>query len=231
MTETPTRRAEEVHQHLLGLVHPTSLIVGRTPHGERLALVAPAGEDEPAAVHLLPVAGSGPSGPADPDATQVLRLGQEPALVRWTIDGHALWCVCIEDGEPNTVCLRAADSGTVIADGRIQGSVEDLWVLDDDAVLLRVADPGSDRDGMHLGIRVSDTSDPRVDSPGRRMRRLVHARVDGHMIVTTPLDLDGWTVWDADVRDGLVAVVASRDPLPAGYYAPSSAGRRPRSRC
>ena len=28
-------------------------------------------------------------------------------------------------------------------------------------------------------------------------------------------------MWDLDVRDGLVAVVASRDPLPAGYYEPS----------
>ena len=218
MTHIPTGRVEEAHQHLLGLVHPTSLSVGRTPHGEPLAFVAPAGEDEPAAVHLLPLDGSGST---DPAAAQVLRLGREPALVRWTVDGHGLWGVCIEDGEPSTVCLRAADSGAVSADGHIEGSVEDLWVLDDDAVLLRVADPGSDRDGMHLGIRVTDSSDPRVDSPGRRLRRLVHARVDGDRIVTTPLDLDGWTVWDADVRDGLVAVVGSRDPLPAGYYLPS----------
>lgn len=213
MSTTPPSRVEEVHQRLLGLVHPTSLTVGT----DRLAFIAPTGADEQAAVHVLPLA----TDATGASAGTVLRLGPEPALLRWGVDGARLWCVGIDGREANTLCLYDADNGSVIADARIGGAVEDLWVLDHGTVMLRVADPGSDRDGMHLGRRVADETDPRVDGSGRRLRRLVHAQVEGDTIVTNPLDLDGWAVWDADVHDGLVAVVASRDPLPAGYYAPT----------
>lgn len=204
-------RVEDVHRRLLGLRHPVSLTGIRTPVGDRLAFLAaePDGAD---AIHLLT--------PDRPDLDVVHRIEAEPALVKWSTTGTDLWTVCVGESEADLLTLRSADDASVTATGRVTGAIEDLWVLDDDSVLLRVADPGSDRDGMHLGMRVSGGPDPRVESTPP-LRRIVYARRTGDQIVTSVLDLGEWTVWDCDVRDDVVAVVASRDHRPAGYYAPT----------
>ncbi|MEV0588881.1 S9 family peptidase [Nonomuraea sp. NPDC050310] len=95
--------------------------------------------------------------------------------------------------------------------------IEDL-IPAGDRVLLRLADPGSERDGSHLGLRVHDPADPVVREPGARLRRLALARVGDDRLTPVPLTA---TVWDADWRGGPVVAVTSADETPGGFYRPN----------
>ena len=112
-----------------------------------------------------------------------------------------------------------AGTGEALWSVPVEGAVEDLTVLPDGRILARVADPGSDRDGMHLGLRVPAAEDPFADVPGERLRRLVLARAGEHGTETVPLG--PYTVWEADWRgEGTVVAIVSADPAPSGYYRP-----------
>ncbi|NUR88698.1 MAG: S9 family peptidase, partial [Nonomuraea sp.] len=111
--------------------------------------------------------------------------------------------------------------GELAVDGRrarVAGEIEDLVPGDDGTVLVRFADPGSERDGSHLGLRVHDPSDPFVAVPGARLRRLAWFAVGDDR--PRELPLPGLTVWDADWRDRRALAVTSEDETPAGYYRP-----------
>lgn len=208
---TAAAAAAAVHRRLVDLVYPSSLQV--SPAGTALVVVAPTDPGSSPTVQIVPLGEGGPSRSWD--------LGREVTLVRWTADGAGLWVVSMAGDEPGALGRYDAASGALGAETTLPGAIEDLQVIDQDTVLVRLADPGSDRDGMHLGLRVSHESEPRVDVPNQAWRRLVLVTSTQEGLRGRDLDLAGWTVWDVDVRDGLVAVVASRNPLPAGYYRPS----------
>ncbi|MEO3785763.1 prolyl oligopeptidase family serine peptidase [Actinocorallia sp. B10E7] len=120
----------------------------------------------------------------------------------------------IEELDPRT--------GEVLWSLPVDGAVEDLTATADGRILARVADPGSDRDGMHLGLRVPAAEDPFTDVPGARLRRLVLARAGTPGSTVVPLGTH--TVWEADWQGGDTAVaVVSADPAPSGYYRPELA--------
>ncbi|MEV4396102.1 S9 family peptidase [Nonomuraea sp. NPDC049607] len=133
-------------------------------------------------------------------------VGDCQGPVRWLPDGRL---------------LRTPSPSELAVEGwraRVDGEIEDLIPGEDGTVLVRLADPGSDRDGSHLGLRVPDESDPFVLTPGGRLRRLAWFELGDdrpHEIV-----LPGLTVWDADWRDRRALAVTSEDETPAGYYRP-----------
>ncbi|WP_347599610.1 prolyl oligopeptidase family serine peptidase [Acrocarpospora sp. B8E8] len=185
----------EVHDALAGLRVPES--VALHPNGEHVACVIDGlahvlGPDG----GLRPVPGPGPH-----------------TLTRWLPDGRLL----LAAGGDH---IEVRDAGLGLAwQARVDGEIEDLIPGGDGTVLVRLADPGSERDGSHLGLRVPDPSDPFVLAPGNRLRRLAWLAVGGD---TAPraIPLPGRTVWDADWREGRVLAVTSDDETPAGYYRP-----------
>jgi dipeptidyl aminopeptidase/acylaminoacyl peptidase len=201
-----------LHDDLIELVYPASLSL--SADGRRLAH---AGVRDARAVHVID-----PTAPGS--APLVWRQDAEVALARWSPDGTTLWIVTLaEHGEPTGLALLAGD-GSTVATAIAAGAIEDVVPLADGSALLRVADVGSDRDGMHLGLRVTgvEAEDPvafRSDAPP--LRRLVRAVLCGDRLALQPVELGGWTVWDVDVVGTRAAVVASRDPSPAGYYRPT----------
>lgn len=203
----------ELHESLLGTTYPSSLTL--SADGHRLAYVAGATVGGTDLVVTGTAAGSEP---------RTIDVDGVPVIVRWADNGNRLWLVDAPlDGEACRVSLHDLDRGIVLSTATVEGAIEDLVVIDADQVMLRIADPGSDRDGMNLGVRVSGTtSDPRVDGAPLPLRRLVTARRDRtanlHLM---RVDLGPLTVWDFDVQAGQLVAVVSADHLPAGYYLPS----------
>ncbi|MEH1017479.1 S9 family peptidase [Micromonospora sp. CPCC 206060] len=146
--------------------------------------------------------------------------GTAHGLPRWLPDSrHLLLAAAGPGGELDRVMLTDTMYGEITWSIEVSGAVEDAQI-DAGEILCRVADPGSERDGMHLGLRTADHGDPFVRSPGSRRRRLVRARV-GHTDIRT-IDLGELTVWDCDWDgDGLAVAVVSADESPAGFYRPS----------
>lgn len=233
MSSPSTSAALDVHRRLLDLVRPRSLRL--SPDGRTLAFIAPGAPGADPAVQLLPL-----GSPQFPDAGSTVAYEPralpapdgEPVLVRWSPEATRLWVVHTRGGEPAHLVLCAIDvdcatdvhsaaDSQVLAETVVDGAIEDVLVLDDRHALLRAADPGSERDGMHLGLRVTAPSDPRVDDVPGPWRRLHLVTVTGGRLQVRPLPLPGWTVWDVDARGDRLALVASREPLPAGYYEPT----------
>lgn len=202
----------ELHDALVGLVYPGSLSLD--PTGRRLAMVGLPGEP---AVHAV-----APGAPGTPRATVRWSLPAEPVLVRWTPGGDGLWAVVLGDhGEATRLLLLDAD-GAVRAETTVAGAIEDLVTGAGTDVLLRVADVGSERDGMSLGRPVlgpEPEPEPRLvrgDAPP--LRRLERVALVGDRLERTPVELGFWTVWDVHAVGDVAAVVASREASPAGYY-------------
>nr|SBO93347.1 Acylamino-acid-releasing enzyme [Nonomuraea gerenzanensis] len=183
----------EVHAALAGLRYPES--VALHPDGDRVACVI----DGVAHVATL-------GGPLTPVP------GGEHALTRWLPDGRLL----LASG-PNGLQVLDAELRPVWK-AEVNGEIEDLVPDTDGTVLVRHADPGSERDGSHLGLRVPDPSDPFVRTPGSRLRRLSWLRIGDDR--PRELVLPALTAWDADWRDGRALAVTSPDETPAGYYRP-----------
>ncbi|MBB4913374.1 alpha/beta hydrolase family protein [Streptosporangium saharense] len=179
------------------------------PDGTRAACVLPSSGAGPLA-HVLDLARG--------DAVPVPEVpGRWHALTRWLPDGRLL--LASGDGDLlDHVEVRAGDGLAPVWRVRVAGEIEDLVADADDTVLVRLADPGSERDGSHLGLRVADAADPFVRTPGGRLRRLALARIGDPAPRTVPTP--GLTVWEADWRDGLALAVTSVDETPAGYYRP-----------
>ncbi|WP_406319109.1 prolyl oligopeptidase family serine peptidase [Streptosporangium sp. NBC_01639] len=198
----------EAHDALTGLRVPES--VALDPAGGRVACVLPLAGAGPVA-HVLDLARAGAPVPV-PEAPE-----RWHALTRWLPDGRLL-LASGEGPDLGHVEVRAGDDLTPVWRVRADGEIEDLVAGDDGTVLVRTADPGSERDGSHLGLRVHDGSDPLVRTPGGRLRRLAWAEVGDARL--RPIPVEGLTVWDADWRDGVALAVTSADETPAGYYRP-----------
>lgn len=201
------------HERLLDLTHPRGLAL--RPDGKSLAFVADPPPAHRAQLHLLDI--------DHPEAMLTTwHLERDVHLPRWSPDGTLLWLVtATPGGEPNRLEAYDPHDGSRVAYADVDGAIEDACVVDERTLLLRVADPGSDRDGMNLGVRVdSRATDPSDVQPDRAWRRLVRVVLDAGDggLSTEPLHLADRTVWDFDVRAGLIAFVASGSPLPAGYY-------------
>jgi dipeptidyl aminopeptidase/acylaminoacyl peptidase len=207
--------ATELHDALIGLAYPTSVCL--SPDGRRLAYVGVPGDR---ALRLLDTGTGAQVGAAG--GTQA-----EVSSTCWSTDGALLWTVDRDESDEPTRLSVLDAVGRPIASTTVPGAIEDVVATAADAVLLRVADPGSDRDGMNLGLRVDGApTDPAVrTSAAPPLRRLVRAVVvsgiDGSRVETSTVDLDGWTAWDVGVRGDRAVVVASRETRPAGYYRPS----------
>lgn len=205
----------DLHDALIDLAYPASLCL--SPDGRRLAYVGIPDD------HSLRLLDTGTGEEVDTAG------GPHPEVSAtcWSTDGALLWTVDRDEhGEPTR--LQALDpDGRRVARTVLPGAIEDVVATGPSEVLLRVADPGSERDGMNLGLRVGGApADPQVRTsaaaPLRRLvRAVLHADADGSRIDTTTLDLGPWTVWDMGVRRDRAVVVASREARPAGYYRPA----------
>ena len=100
----------------------------------------------------------------------------------------------------------------------VSGAIEAVEHVGGRTWLVRVADTGSERDGMHLGTRVFGFGDPFVDPASRRWRRLTIVNFETGSTRAVPTD--GWTIWEATHRDGAIVAIGSREPSPSGYYSP-----------
>lgn len=198
----------EAHAALTGLRVPESVTLD--PAGGRVACVLPLADAGPVA-HVLDLARAGAPVPV-PEAPE-----RWHALTRWLPDGRLL-LASGEGPDLDHVEVRAGDDLTPVWRVRADGEIEDLVAGDDGTVLVRTADPGSERDGSHLGLRVHDGSDPFVRTPGGRLRRLAWAEVGDARL--RPIPVEGLTVWEADWRDGVALAVTSADETPGGYYRP-----------
>jgi dipeptidyl aminopeptidase/acylaminoacyl peptidase len=201
-----------VHDALVTLTYPASLSLDHT--GRRLALI---GVTDDPAVEVMD-----PSRPDD--APTQWPLPAAPTLVRWSLGSDELWVVTLGDhGEPTRLSLLAPDGSTIVA-ADLAGAIEDLVPIGPRAALLRVADVGSERDGMNLGLRVRGVvpEDPEVRrGGGLPLRRLVHVQVSAGAVHLSPVDLGLWSAWDVHAVGDSAVVVASQDPAPAGYYRPT----------
>ncbi|GAA3538241.1 alpha/beta hydrolase family protein [Nocardioides daeguensis] len=201
-----------LHDALVELAYPASLTLDQD--GRRLALIGVGADPE---VHLLD-----PTLPGG--AATTWPLSAEPTLVRWSVGSAELWVVTLgEHGEPTRLSLLAPD-GSTIATTQLAGAIEDLVPLGPGSALLRVADVGSERDGMHLGLRVrgTDPDDPEVRrGDALPLRRLVHVAVADGAVHHAAIDLGRWSAWDVHAVGERAVVVASQDPAPAGYYRPT----------
>ncbi|GAA2720846.1 hypothetical protein GCM10010439_09670 [Actinocorallia aurantiaca] len=195
-----TADARAAHEALAAVRLPMDV----TADGGKLAFTVSSGEGQ--VVHVLDAAGRPRSLP-----------GTDHALLRWIPGTGRLIAAAesrVEELDPET--------GEILWSEPFDGSVEDFSVTSDGRVLARVADPGSDRDGMHLGLRVPASEDPFVDVPGARLRRLVLARAGEPGSKAVPLG--PLTVWEADWLGGETALaVVSADSAPSGYYKPELA--------
>jgi dipeptidyl aminopeptidase/acylaminoacyl peptidase len=184
--------AIDVHDELAALTVPES--VALHPDGDRVACVLDG------VAYLF-----GTDGERVP-------LGDCHGPVRWLPDGRLLLAPA-----PDQVEVRDPLPGPGWT-ARVDGEIEDLIPGDDGTVLVRYADPGSERDGSHLGLRVHDPGDPFVSTPGARLRRLAWYEIGDDRPREIPLG--GATVWDADWRGRRALAVTSGDETPAGYYRP-----------
>lgn len=204
--------AAALHDALVDLVYPSSLSL--SPDGCRLAYVGAPGEP---GVRVLDV--SAPGVPAQHWPTD-----REATLVRWAEDGDRAWVV-VTTADPATSRLLVLDvEGGTVAMTEVVGSIEDVVPTGPGTALLRVADPGSDRDGMNLGLRVTAATAPDPDvrrGDALPLRRLVRASTDETRLDTAPVDLGGWTVWEHDATADRAIVVASEDSAPGGFYRPT----------
>lgn len=183
----------DVHAELAGTRVPES--VSLHPDGDRVACVI-----------------DGVAYAAGLDGT-LEAMGACHGPIRWLPDGRLLLAPA-----PGEVAVADGTTGEVVWRARVDGEVEDLVPGDDGTVLVRLADPGSERDGSHLGLRVHDPADPFVAAPGARLRRLAWFAIGDDR--PRDLPLPGLTAWDADWRDGRALAVTSEDETPAGYYRP-----------
>lgn len=145
-------------------------------------------------------------------------------LPRWLPDSRRL-LVVQEDGDERgsalTLATAAGGDPARILD-RFPGEIEDVLVAaDGSAALLRVAEPGADRDGMNLGLpveRSAGPADPVVQRPGTGTRRLWRISLTAGR-PAEPVGPTGLTVWAAHWNGGRHALaVVSRDAWPAGFY-------------
>lgn len=198
-------RPLDVHDALAGMRVPEW--VSLHPDGDRVACVLPLAGAGPRA-HVLDLA----DGRAEPLAAGP---GEWHALTRWLPDGRLL----LASGSGSDLDhVEVRDGLDVVWRTHAGGEIEDLVPDADGTVLLRLADPGSERDGSHLALRVNDASDPFVRTPGGRLRRLAWATIGDARPRAIPLD--GLTAWDADWRDKRALAVTSADETAAGFYHP-----------
>lgn len=156
------------------------------------------------------------AGPELPDNLDV-------AMLRWA--GSDLLLAAVVGGAGEHTDLVGIDvdltlkppTASIAWRHRLPGAIEDIRP-GREAHLVLVAEPGSERDGSHLGTRVGPIGDPVVDRTDSARRCLVHVAANGQQRV---LDADGANVWsvDWDGRSTAVAVV-SDDPRQAGFYTP-----------
>ncbi|MGW4421977.1 alpha/beta hydrolase family protein [Streptosporangium sp. NPDC004631] len=219
MTRSSRTALLEAHTALAALRVPDA--VALHPSGDRVACVLPPPVPDVPGVpgvsgsgpvaHVLDLAGGGVPVPV-PETP-----GRWHALTRWLPDGRLL-LASGAGADLDHVEVRSGDDPVPTWRVRADGEIEDLVAGDDGTVLVRSADPGSERDGSHLGLRVHDRSDPFVRTPGGRLRRLAWAEVGAPSL--RPIPLKDLTVWDADWRGGVALAVTSVDETPAGYYRP-----------
>lgn len=217
---TERSAASDAFEALLGL-HPI-IDVALSPDGEQVAYLV---DGDIGTVRL-----QGRSGPV---AEPLIGPGLTATALTWSVDGSAVLVAAgSSPSYPDRLVRLDPAAGTASVLARVGGAIEDI-VPAGAHVVLRVADPGSHRDGMHLGLPVP-APDPAVQPPENPLRRLVRVAPD-----TTPqsaesagpggtpagpfggveIPLAGYTVWDHDVDPaGRVLAVVSRDPRPAGYY-------------
>lgn len=145
------------------------------------------------------------------------------ALLRWAGDDLILAAVRDDDGELTDLAGLVVDLGAAPASAsvawrhRLAGAIEDIRP-GRDAHLVLIAEPGSERDGSHLGTRVGPLGDPLVDRTDSARRRLVLVDAAGHQ---RDIHAAGRNVWSVD-WDGISTAVAvvSNDPRQAGFYCP-----------
>ncbi|ROO88976.1 dipeptidyl aminopeptidase/acylaminoacyl peptidase [Actinocorallia herbida] len=176
-----------------------------TADGSLIAFTVPS--DGGMVLHVLDADGTGGARPLP---------GTDHVMPRWIPGTGRLVAVTSDLGWIEEI---DAATGAIAWSQAVDGAVEEVIAAAGGALLVRVADPGSDRDGMHLGLRVPAPDGPYVDSPGTRLRRLFLAQAGREGL--QPVPLGGLTVWEADWDGAATALaVVSADPSPSGYYAP-----------
>jgi dipeptidyl aminopeptidase/acylaminoacyl peptidase len=233
-----------VQEALLGLDHPVEARV--SPDGRTVAVTVSGPERTD--VVLVPADGSGASaltsGPASASASVAgpvppsLAAPVQRHRPRWLPDARTLLLVTeAVPGLPGGAALPALTAWDTVTGARrtlalVPGAVEELLVSDDGTeVLLLVADDGSERDGMNLGlpVRLGPAPDPESFRPGTGRRRLLHGELPSPVVPSVPRAAAGTelrdagpaglTVWNCAWRGGGTAVATvSEETLPAGYY-------------
>jgi len=195
------------------------LDVAVTPDASVAAFCAPARPDPASAmaVHLVDV-GTGEHRTLEPPT------GYRYALSRFDpATGELVVASGVADGELEAVVALDRETGAARSEVAVAGAVEDLVPLGNGRWVARIADPGSERDGMHLGTRVESITRPLVLTAAGAWRRLVSVDLGAGTVTDHPTP--GWTIWDLDAvedpQGGVALAVASREPSPAGYYSPA----------
>jgi dipeptidyl aminopeptidase/acylaminoacyl peptidase len=140
------------------------------------------------------------------------------AHLRSAGNGAVVGAKGLPDGELELFVRFTPDASANAVELAMPGAIEDIAALPDGCWLVRIADPGSERDGMHLGTIVASIAGPIVDPAERRWRRLFV--VDTDRAEVTPVPTPGWTIWEAVGDADSILAVASQEPSPAGYYRP-----------
>jgi dipeptidyl aminopeptidase/acylaminoacyl peptidase len=164
-----------------------------------------------ASVHVVDLE-NGASGTHDDDAYTYAHL-------RAVGDGTIVAARGLVDGELEVVVRLDPVTGAVLVEVPMTGAIEDIAELPDGRWLVRIAEPGSERDGMHLGTIVAPIAGPMVDPAERWWRRLFEVDVHTGSVVAVPTP--GWTIWEAVGDADSIVAVASEEPSPAGYYRPA----------
>lgn len=212
MIPSSLRDSVKIHEVLMQLRVPIDLDL--SPDGNKVAYSLADEDGSGAQVHILELdEGFPPRILHAPESTTT----RHP---RWSANMDVLVAAYSEAASAfDSLVAIDAQTGAHLWRQEIPGFIEDI-VMSEDRIVVRFADPGSEQDGMHWGRRLKDSSEPWVSWPGKRWRRLAVTDISGSKF--SVLDLAGWTVWDYDVSsDGTILAVASRDPLPSGYYLPT----------
>lgn len=162
-------------------------------------------------IHVMDLASGRVEVHHDPDFTY--------AHLRAVGDGTVAAAKGLLDGELELFVRFDLHTRATAVEVAMPGAIEDIAPLPDGHWLVRVADPGSERDGMHLGTVVASIAGPIVDPAERWWRRLFV--VDDARGEVVPIATPGWTIWEAVGDASSILAVASREPSPAGYYEPS----------